>query len=219
MILLLFGAPGSGKGTQSGLLVSRDGFVQISTGDLLRSAVTAGTSLGKDAKGFMDRGDLVPDRVVIGLVQELVREKIAHGFNRFIFDGFPRTLAQAHSLNEILNNLALQVDHAIFIDVDRAGLVKRLTGRRVCSSCSAVYHIENKPSAVVGLCDICGSNLVIRSDDREDVISSRLENYDATAHALKNYYGSFGKLVEVNGDKCVEEVYKSIVSSTGIVKG
>lgn len=216
MILLLFGAPGSGKGTQSSLLVNRAGFFQISTGDLLRAAVKAGTPLGLEAKSFLDEGKLVPDQVVIGLVDEVLGKQLAQGTNSFIFDGFPRTVTQAESLSSILLKYNLKADSAVFINVDKQGLVSRLTGRRVCSTCAAVYHITNHPSKEIGKCDKCGGTLITRSDDQEAVIVSRLETYEASANLLKNYYGHLGVQLEVNGDQNVEAVYKSIVSSANI---
>lgn len=218
MILLLFGAPGSGKGTQSAKLVESAGFFQISTGDLLRAAIREGTVLGKNAKAFMDKGELVPDSVVIGLVDEVLANQLKNGKKSFIFDGFPRTVAQAHSLSETLIKYGLKADSAVFINVDRRGLVARLTGRRVCSSCGAVYHIANNPSKIEGICDKCGGQLVQRSDDREEVILSRLDTYEAVAEALKKYYGSLGVTKEVNGDQAVDAVYRSIVSNANIVE-
>ncbi|MEY4617163.1 MAG: hypothetical protein RJB66_2123 [Pseudomonadota bacterium] len=218
MILLLFGAPGSGKGTQSALLVEKAGFYQISTGDLLRAAIREGTSLGRDAKAFMDKGELVPDSVVIGLVDEVLSNRLKEGKKSFIFDGFPRTVAQAHSLNETLKKYDLKADSAVFINVDRRGLVARLTGRRVCSTCGSVYHISNNPSKVEGLCDKCGGQLTQRSDDREEVILSRLDTYEAVADALKSYYGGFEVVKEVNGDQSVDAVYRSIVSNAKIIE-
>lgn len=218
MILLLFGAPGSGKGTQSALLVEKAGFFQISTGDLLRAAIREGTSLGRDAKAFMDKGQLVPDSVVIGLVDEVLQARLEEGKKSFIFDGFPRTVAQAHSLSETLKKYDLKADSAVFINVDRSGLVARLTGRRVCSTCGSVFHIVNNPSKSDGLCDKCGGQLTQRSDDREEVILSRLDTYEAVADALKNFYGGFGVVKEVNGDQSVDAVYRSIVSNAKIVE-
>lgn len=218
MILLLFGAPGSGKGTQSSLLVSRAGFFQISTGDLLRAAVKEQTPLGVEAKNFLDQGQLVPDQVVIGLVDEVIGKQRALGIESFIFDGFPRTLPQAESLTSILTKYNLKADSAVFINVDQQGLVSRLTGRRVCSTCAAVYHITNNPSKDVGKCDKCGGSLIIRSDDQESVIVSRLKTYEASANQLKNYYGQLGVQKEVNGDQAVEAVYRSIVSSANIIE-
>ncbi len=218
MILLIFGAPGSGKGTQSAKLVDKAGFFQISTGDLLRAAIREGTTLGKNAKAFMDKGELVPDSVVIGLVDEVLAQQLKNGKKSFIFDGFPRTVAQAHSLSETLNKFGLKADSAVFINVDRRSLVARLTGRRVCSSCGAVYHIVNSPTKSEGVCDKCAGPLILRSDDREEVILSRLDTYEAVADALKKYYGSLGVTKEVNGDQTVEAVYRSIVSNANIVE-
>jgi len=213
LILLLFGAPGSGKGTQSSILVEKNNFFQISTGDLLRAAIKEGTKLGRDAKAFMDKGELVPDSVVIGLVDEVLIDNLKKGKKSFIFDGFPRTVPQAQSLKEILGKHGLKADSVVFINVDSKGLIKRLTGRRVCQSCSTVYHIENSPSKISGVCDKCGGQLVLRTDDREEVILSRLNTYQAVADMLRKFYSVDGIVKEVNGDQSVETVYKSIVSS------
>lgn len=213
MILLLFGAPGSGKGTQSAMLVEKKGFFQISTGDLLRRAIKDGTKLGNDAKSFMDRGELVPDSVVIDLVDEVLSENLKLGKQSFIFDGFPRTVPQAESLKRILSKHSLKADSVVFINVDSKGLVRRLTGRRVCQTCGAVYHVESNPSKEAGICDKCGGQLILRSDDREEVILSRLGTYQAVADLLRNFYSNDGIVKEVNGDQSVETVYKSIVSS------
>jgi adenylate kinase len=198
------------------MLVEKNGFFQISTGDLLRSAIKAGTKLGNDAKGFMDKGELVPDSVVIGMVDEVLIENLKNGKKSFIFDGFPRTVAQAQSLKEILSKNGLKADSVVFIGVDSNGLVKRLTGRRVCQTCGSVYHIENNPSKVSGVCDKCGGQLILRSDDREEVILSRLKTYQEVADLLRNFYIGDGIVKEVNGDQAVEVVYKSIVSSAGL---
>ncbi len=217
MILLLFGAPGSGKGTQSAQLVEKHGFFQISTGDILRTAIREGSKLGMDAKSFMDKGQLVPDAVVIGMVDEVLSANLKLGKKSFIFDGFPRTVAQAESLSEMLKGHGLKADAVVFINVDKLGLVKRLTGRRVCSTCGSVYHVESNPSKVSGVCDKCGGQLILRSDDKEEVILSRLETYQSVADLLKKFYSGFGIVKEVNGDQSVESVYKSIVSSAGII--
>lgn len=216
MILLLFGAPGSGKGTQSAMLVEKNGFFQISTGDLLRAAIKAGTKLGKDAKAYMDKGELVSDSVVIGLVDDVLGENLKKGKKSFIFDGFPRTVPQAESLKEILSKHQLKADSVVFINVESQGLIKRLTGRRVCQTCGSVYHIENNPSKQSGICDMCGGQLILRSDDREEVIISRLKTYQSVADLLRSFYSGNGIVKEVNGDQSVETVYKSIVSSAGL---
>ncbi len=216
MILLLFGAPGSGKGTQSALLVEKKGFFQISTGDLLRSAIRDGTKLGNDAKLYLDQGKLVPDSVVIGLVDDILEKALSKGHKLFIFDGFPRTGAQAQSLKEILKKHELYAEAAVFINVDNEVLVKRLTGRRICQVCGSVYHIENNPSKKSGICDKCGGQLILRSDDKEEVVLSRLETYQVTAGLLRNFYNSDGIVKEVNGDQSVEVVYENIVSSAGL---
>lgn len=217
MILLLFGAPGSGKGTQSAKLVEKNGFYQISTGDILRTAIRVGSKLGIDAKTFMDKGQLVPDDVVIGMVEEVLSSNLKMGKKSFIFDGFPRTVAQAESLTKMLKKYELKTDAVVFINVEKEGLVKRLTGRRVCSVCGSVYHIEINPSKVGGVCDKCGGQLILRTDDKEDVILSRLDIYQSIAGSLKKFYREFGIVKEVNGDQSVDLVYNSIVSSAGII--
>ena len=218
MILLLFGAPGSGKGTQSELLVSKNNFFQISTGDLLRNSIRNLTNLGKTAKTFMDQGLLVPDELVIGLVEEVLSKQLSCGVSSFIFDGFPRTLNQAKSLNDLLFKFNLKIDSVVFIDVDRLKLVERLTGRRVCGSCGSIFHKINSPSMLDDKCDKCGSALVIRSDDKEVIILSRFEAFEKVSDLLKNFYSGFGVITEVNGDQPVETVYTSIVSKVCIMK-
>lgn len=212
MILLLFGPPGSGKGTQSAKLVERQGFCQISTGDLLRSSIREGTTLGIKAKSYMDNGDLVPDEVVIGMVDGVLRQKLHAGISKFIFDGFPRTVEQARRLDGLLEQSGLKADEAVFIEISRSELVKRLTGRRVCSSCGAVYHVTTSPSKTDGICDKCGGNLIQRSDDQESVIKSRLDIYDSAALVLRRYYEGQGVARVIDGNSSVEDVYQRIIS-------
>lgn len=204
MNLVLFGPPGAGKGTQSSFLIERKGFAHISTGDLLREAIKAQSALGLEAKKVMDQGLLVPDEVVIGLVEERLQAKPD---GSFIFDGFPRTAAQAEALDQLLGQLGKPVTKAIFLEVDQSVLVKRLTGRRVCQGCGAVYHVDSKPSKVEGVCDLCGGELIQRPDDKEEVISKRLQAYEESTAPLKSYYGDQGKFVSIDGEGAVEEVY------------
>lgn len=204
MNIILFGAPGSGKGTQSSLLVQDLGMYQISTGDLFRAAIKNKTELGQKAQSYMDRGDLVPDSVVVGMVDEVLGQV---GQKSFILDGFPRTAPQAQALDEMLTARGLNVGRAVFLEVPRNHLVSRLSGRRVCKSCSAVYHINTKPSKAEGVCDKCGGEVVQRSDDKEDVIINRLKAYEDSTAPLKEYFKAQGKFVELNGDQAPEKVF------------
>ncbi|MFN8790274.1 MAG: adenylate kinase [Bdellovibrionales bacterium] len=206
MNIILFGAPGAGKGTQSSLLIERDKMTQISTGDLFRAAIKNQTELGKKAQGYMDRGELVPDSIVIGMVEEVLRR----GSGAFILDGFPRTVPQAEALDELLKSLQLKIGKAIFLEVPYKVLMGRLTGRRVCKSCGAVYHIESKPPRQEGVCDQCGGTVVQRNDDKEEVIGNRLKAYEEFTMPLKNYYKKMGQYTEVDGNRETEDVYRSI---------
>lgn len=176
----------------------------ISTGDLFREAVKNQTPLGVKAKGFMDAGQLVPDDVVIGMVEEVLKDLRDQSI---ILDGFPRTVPQAEALEGLLTRYEMKIGKAAFLEVPRKDLLKRLSGRRVCVSCGAVYHVETKPSRVEGVCDVCGGQVVQRKDDQEDVISTRLEAYDKSTSPLKDYYSSKGVLAEVDGIGSTEEVY------------
>lgn len=210
MNLILFGPPGAGKGTQSALLIERRGMKQISTGDLFRAAMKNQTPLGKEAKGFIDAGKLVPDSVTIGLVKEELSR--LNGQN-FILDGFPRNVAQAEALKEELSKLSLKIDKVIFMEVPMQDLLGRLTGRRVCRNCGAVYHVQSKPSKHEGVCDVCGGELYQRADDKEDVIRTRLEAYETSTSPLKEYYKAKGNYVEVDGVGSSEEVLNRITKA------
>jgi len=207
MNILLFGAPGAGKGTQSAYLVERLGFVQISTGDLFRNAIKNKTELGKTAQGYMDRGELVPDSVVISMVDEVLGKIDGQSF---ILDGFPRNVAQAEALGKILQQRRLAIGKAVFLEVPSEALLKRLTGRRVCKSCGAVYHIDSKPTRKPEVCDVCGGAVVQRNDDKEDVIATRLKTYADSTAPLKEYFKNQQKLVIVNGDQGAEKVFVEI---------
>jgi adenylate kinase len=204
MNIVLFGPPGAGKGTQSALLVERKQMKHISTGDLLREAVKNQTQLGLKAKGFMDAGQLVPDEVVIGMVEEVAQTLKGQSF---ILDGFPRTVPQATALENLMGRLGLNIGKAVFLEVARETLLRRLTGRRVCNSCGSVYHVDSKPSKKEGICDVCGGLVVQRKDDHQDVIGNRLEAYDKSTSPLKQYFAQKGIFSEVNGLGATEEVY------------
>ncbi|WII73272.1 adenylate kinase [Bdellovibrio sp. 22V] len=206
MNVILFGAPGAGKGTQSELLIARMGMTQISTGDLFRAAIKGQTALGKKAQEYMDKGQLVPDSIVIGMVEEVLQK----GVKNFILDGFPRTTAQAEALDELLNKMNFSIGKAIFLEVPMAILMDRLTGRRVCKNCGAVYHIVSKPSKVEGVCDNCGGEVIQRNDDKAEVIETRLKTYQEFTSPLKEFYKKSGKYIEVDGNRGTEEVYKEI---------
>lgn len=209
MNIVLFGPPGAGKGTQSALLVERMSMKQISTGDILREAVKNQTPLGIQAKSVMDAGKLVPDDVIIGMVEEVLKGLKGQSF---ILDGFPRTTPQAQALEKLLETNGLKIGKALFLEVPRQDLLRRLSGRRVCQSCGAVYHVETKPSKTEGVCDVCGGAVVQRKDDHESVIGTRLEAYDTSTAPLKKYFADQGKFSEVNGVGSTEEVYKRLSS-------
>lgn len=206
MNLILFGAPGAGKGTQSALLIERHGMTQISTGDLFRAAIKGQTDLGKKAQEYMDKGQLVPDSIVIGMVEEVLQK----GLRDFILDGFPRTVAQAQALDGLLNKMNISIGKAIFLEVPMEILMDRLTGRRVCKNCGTVYHIVSKPTKTEGVCDICGGEVIQRADDKADVIETRLKTYQEYTSPLKEFYKKAGKYIEVDGNREAEEVFKEI---------
>ncbi|QDK44390.1 MULTISPECIES: adenylate kinase [unclassified Bdellovibrio] len=206
MNLILFGAPGAGKGTQSELLIKRLGMTQISTGDLFRAAIKGQTDLGKKAQEYMDKGQLVPDSIVIGMVEEVLQK----GVKNFILDGFPRTVAQAEALDSLLNKMTLSIGKAIFLEVPMEILMDRLTGRRVCKNCGAVYHIVSKPTKTEGKCDNCGGEVVQRNDDKAEVIGTRLKAYQEFTSPLKEFYKKSGKYIQVDGNRDTELVYNEI---------
>lgn len=210
MRIIMLGAPGAGKGTQAVRISEKYGIPQISTGDMLRQAVKEGTELGRKAKEYMDRGELVPDSVVIGIVRErIVQEDCKKGF---ILDGFPRTIAQAEALDSMLGELGLSVDYVINVEVPEEEILKRLTGRRTCKNCQAMYHIVFNPPKVEGVCDRCGGELYQRDDDKEETIKSRLEVYKRQTAPLIEYYGAKGKLVNIDGTKSIDDIFTDIVS-------
>lgn len=207
MNIVLFGPPGAGKGTQSGYLVDRKQMVQLSTGDMLRAAIKQGTPLGMEAKKLIDAGNLVPDDVVVGMISEKLDQI---GDRSFIFDGFPRTSAQAMALEQLLAKKSTKIDKAIFLEVPFSDLFNRLVGRRVCKQCGSVFHVESKPSKKEGICDNCNGELVQRNDDQASVIEQRLKAYTENTQPLKDYYRSKGLYFEVNGLGDSEEIFSRI---------
>lgn len=206
-IVIFLGPPGAGKGTQSQLLKERNGFIQISTGDLLREAVKNQTELGKLAKQYMDEGKLVPDDLIISLIKEKLQE---YADKNIIFDGFPRTIPQAESLDNLLSHLNKNIDAVILFKIEDEEVVKRLTGRRVCPSCGAVYHMVYNPPKIDEICDKCGARLIQRDDDKEEVIRKRLEVYHQQTKPLIEYYKS--KIVEIDATDNPNNIYNKIVS-------
>jgi adenylate kinase len=216
MRLILFGPPGAGKGTQAQRISGQYGVQHISTGDILRASVKEGTDLGKLAKSFMDKGELVPDEVVIGII----KERIAKGETRkgFMLDGFPRTIPQAEALDRTLSEDGLKIQAVISIEVDDEEIVKRISGRRVCEKCGAMYHIAYEPPKKPGYCDKCGGNLYQRDDDQEGVIRNRLRVYRAQTEPLKDYYSKSGILYRVDGMGKVEEVFSRVEKILNTIK-
>lgn len=215
MNILLFGPPGAGKGTQSTLLVEHLGMKHISTGDLFRSAIKNETTLGLEAKKYMDKGSLVPDSVTIGMVEEEFKKM---GSDSFILDGFPRTVPQAEALENLLKKYGKRLDKALFLEVPESQLMGRLTGRRVCKNCGAVYHIESKPTRKDGVCDACGGAVVQRADDKAEVIKNRLDAYTQSTKPLKAYYAEAEKFVAVDGLGESTEVFERICQIVGGIK-
>ena len=210
MNIVLFGPPGAGKGTQSALLVEKLGMGHISTGELLRSAVAKQSELGLKAKSYMESGRLVPDEVVIGLVEEELQR---FGSKPFILDGFPRNVLQAETLAKMLVAKGKVIDKAVFLEVPSSVLMRRLTGRRVCEKCQTVYHVDSKPSKVSGICDACGGSVVQRRDDQDSVIMNRLETYEKSTSPLKDFFHAAGTFVRIEGTGSAEEVFSRIRNS------
>ena len=198
MKLILLGAPGAGKGTVAKLLTDVDGSVQISTGDILRGAVRAGTELGKQADAFMKAGDLVPDDLIMGIMEERLQESDC--VNGFLLDGFPRTIPQAEALKTLLERIGVQLDMAVNLDVARDVILDRLTTRRTCSNpdCQAIYNVKSNPPKQEGVCDKCGSPVVQRDDETEEAISRRLETYNEKTAPLVAFYEKEGQLLNIN---------------------
>ena len=208
--IILLGPPGAGKGTQARRLVEERGLVQLSTGDMLRAARSSGTEMGKRVAEVMDRGQLVTDEIVIGLI----REQLAKGGNGFIFDGFPRTLAQADALGDLLAETGMTLDAVIEMQVDDEALVRRITGRFTCGNCGEVYHDVTKPTAKEGVCDVCGStDLKRRADDNEDSLKTRLLEYYKKTSPLIGYYYAKDKLAQVDGLAAMDEVGAQIAKA------
>jgi adenylate kinase len=206
--LILLGPPGSGKGTQGERLQEDFRLPYYATGDILRAAVKEGTAIGKKAKEYMDAGDLVPDEVIIGVIAERIAKEEA--LDGFILDGFPRTTGQAKALDEKMKELERDLTAVILIDVSEEEVVRRLGGRRTCAENGHVFHVEFEPPEKEGVCDICGGELIVRDDDKPDVIRHRLEQYSEKTEPLIDYYDKKGLLHRVDGSKPPDEVEEQI---------
>ncbi|KAA0798495.1 adenylate kinase [Bacillus sp. BB56-3] len=208
MNLILMGLPGAGKGTQAEQIVAKYNIPHISTGDMFRAAMKAETEMGLQAKSFIDKGALVPDEVTIGIVRErLSQEDCVRGF---LLDGFPRTVAQASALEEIMKDLGKKIDYVLNINVDSGLLLKRLTGRRICKECGATYHLEFNPPAKADVCDKCGCELYQRSDDNEETVANRLDVNIKQTKPLLDFYDELGYLKSINGEQDINKVFADI---------
>ena len=211
MRIMLLGGPGAGKGTQAQNLTKKYSLAHIATGDILRQSVKDGTELGLKAKSYMDKGMLVPDDVVIGLIKErLAQDDVKSGF---VLDGFPRTVPQAEALDSLTKDLSMPMDAVINIKTSPNVVVERLSGRRTCRECQTVYHIIYSPPKKEGKCDRCSGELYQRDDDKEETIRKRLEVYEKQTFPLLEHYRTSGKLLEVSGDVSIAEVFESIVQA------
>lgn len=215
MKLILLGAPGAGKGTVSKMLTALDGSVQISTGDILRGAVKDGSELGKKAQAFMKAGDLVPDELIMGIMEERLQQPDCA--NGFLLDGFPRTIPQAEALNQLLDKLGIKLDAVVDLDVPRDVILDRLTTRRTCSNsdCQEIYNVKSKPTKVEGVCDKCGSPVIQRDDETEEAISKRLDTYNEKTAPLASFYQKQGQLMKVNATSS-ETVVAAIKQKLGM---
>jgi len=213
MRIVLLGPPGAGKGTQAKLLLERLQVPQISTGDMLRAAAKNGTPLGREAKTYMDRGGLVPDAVIIGLVRQRLQDPdCAKGY---ILDGFPRTVGQAEALEKTLGELRLNLDHVLCLEVPSEDLVARIAGRRTCRQCGAMFHVRFSPTKQDGICDACGGETYQRDDDREDTVRRRLSVYAEQTAPLVRFYEGRGLLRRIAGTGEIPEIFSRMVQSLG----
>jgi len=213
MRLVLLGAPGAGKGTQAKMLIEKYTIPQISTGDILRKAVADGTPLGKEAKVIMDQGGLVSDKIVLGLVEERVKQPDCQG--GFILDGFPRNTAQAEALDTMLSDMKMPLTVALAVDVDQSELLKRLTGRRTCKGCQQMYNIFFTPPKSDSKCDKCGGDLFQRDDDKEETIKKRLEVYNQQTAPLIDYYSRKNIMKSVQGTGSIEDIFTKVTAALG----
>jgi adenylate kinase len=213
MNIILLGPPGAGKGTQAKRLIDKYGIPQISTGDMLRAALKQGTPLGLEAKKYMDKGELVPDSVVVGLVKERIQKDDCR--NGYMLDGFPRNVSQAETLDKMLSELGHKIDHVVNIDVPKEELIGRLTGRRTCRNCGGGFHVMFDPPKKAGVCDKCSGELYQRDDDNETTVKSRLDVYDKQTKPLTDYFEKQGKVRNIPGVGQMDEIFVLITKVLG----
>ena len=213
MKIIMLGAPGAGKGTQAKMIADRYGVPHISTGDIFRANIKNGTELGMEAKKYMDQGLLVPDELTVRILLDRVAQDDCK--NGYVLDGFPRTIPQAEVLDSELTKLGDHIDYAINVDVPDENIVKRMSGRRACLTCGATYHIEHVPPKKEGICDVCGSELVLRDDDKPETVKNRLNVYHEQTQPLIDFYTEKGVLKTVDGTVPMEEVFAAITAILG----
>ena len=213
MNLILLGPPGAGKGTQAAKIIEKYNIPHISTGDIFRKNISEGTRLGKKAKEYMDKGELVPDSLVIEIATDRLTEDDCK--NGFLLDGFPRTVEQAVALDAFLGEHGKKIDHVLDIDVPKEELMTRLIGRRVCKNCGATYHVTNMPPKIEGICDKCGGELMQRADDTESTVENRIEVYNKQTKPLLNYYDKLGNIAHLDGSIGLEKLFAQIVGILG----
>ena len=213
MKLIMLGAPGAGKGTQAKKIAEKYQIPHISTGDIFRANIKNGTELGKKAKQYMDQGALVPDELTCDLVMDRIQQDDCK--NGFVLDGFPRTIPQAEALDAALGKINEKMDYAIDVDVPDENIVNRMSGRRACLNCGATYHLISIPPKVEGICDRCGSEIVLREDDKPETVQKRLKVYHEQTQPLIDYYKNQGILKSVDGTQPMDEVFKAIVTILG----
>ena len=215
MKIIMLGAPGAGKGTQAKMIADKYGVPHISTGDIFRANIKNGTELGMEAKKYMDQGLLVPDELTVRILLDRVAQDDCK--NGYVLDGFPRTIPQAEVLDSELTKLGDHIDYAINVDVPDENIVKRMSGRRACLTCGATYHIEHVPPKKEGICDVCGSELVLRDDDKPETVQKRLNVYHEQTQPLIDYYTGQGVLKTVDGTKNLDEVFGVLKTVDGTV--
>ena len=213
MKIIMLGAPGAGKGTQAKMIAEKYGVPHVSTGDIFRANIKNGTELGMEAKKYMDQGILVPDELTVRILLDRVAKEDCQ--NGYVLDGFPRTIPQAEVLDNALNELGDKIDYAINVDVPDENIIRRMSGRRACLTCGATYHIEHIPPKKEGICDNCGSELVLRDDDKAETVKNRLDVYHKQTQPLIDFYTEKGVLKSVDGTLPMEEVFAAITAILG----
>ncbi|GLB30174.1 adenylate kinase [Lacrimispora amygdalina] len=213
MKIIMLGAPGAGKGTQAKKIAEKYQIPHVSTGDIFRSNIKEGTQLGRKAKEYMDQGALVPDELTIGMLMDRIQQEDCK--NGYVLDGFPRTIPQAESLQKAITEMGQKIDFAINVDVPDENIINRMSGRRACISCGATYHIVYNPSKISGMCDVCGSELVLRDDDKPETVKKRLAVYHDQTRPLIDYYKEAGVLVNVDGTQELNKVFSDITDILG----